>query len=58
MASADYEDLLLLSEVDHAGRVPGAHTSTIDEAIEFLKGFESAEQEAISPPNPGYQEPD
>lgn len=58
MASADYEDLLLLSEVDHAGRVPGAHASTIDEAIEFLKGFESAEQDAISPPNPGYQEPD
>ncbi len=33
----NYEDLLLLSECDRAGRVPGVETSTLEEAIEYLR---------------------
>ena len=36
-ASPDYEDLMLLRELDTAGRVPGATVGTIQEAIEYLR---------------------
>ncbi len=35
--SDDLEDLLLLSELDDAGRVPGARVPTVDEAIRYLR---------------------
>jgi len=35
--SPDYEDLLLLRELDSAGRVPGAVVGTVDEALDYLK---------------------
>ncbi len=38
--SEDNEDLLLLSECDQAGRVRGAITPTIDEALEFIRDLE------------------
>jgi hypothetical protein len=39
-ASPDFDDVLLLSELDRAGRVPGAAVGTVDEAIEYLRGLE------------------
>ena len=33
----DYEDLLLLSRCDRAGRVPGVQASELDEAIDYLR---------------------
>jgi hypothetical protein len=39
-ASPDFEDLLLLREVDDAGRVPGAAVETVDEALDYLKELE------------------
>jgi hypothetical protein len=36
-ASEDFDDLMLLRQLDDAGRVPGALVCTVDEAIEFLK---------------------
>ncbi len=39
-ASPDFEDLLLLRELDDAGRVPGAIVGTVDEALEYLKELE------------------
>src|SRR5262249_15010915 len=39
-ASPDLEDLLLLRELDDAGRVPGAIVGTVDEALDFLKELE------------------
>src|SRR5262249_58615819 len=36
-ASPDFEDLLLLRELDDAGRVPGAVVGTVDEALDYLK---------------------
>jgi HD domain len=36
-ASPDFEDLMLLRELDDAGRVPGAIVGTVDEAIEYLR---------------------
>jgi predicted HD phosphohydrolase len=33
----DYEDLVLLSEADAAGRVPGVVVCTIDEALAFIR---------------------
>jgi hypothetical protein len=39
-ASPDLEDLLLLREVDDAGRVPGAIVGTVDEALDYLKELE------------------
>jgi predicted nucleotidyltransferase len=39
-ASPDFEDLLLLSQLDQAGRVPGAVVGTVDEALDFLKELE------------------
>jgi predicted nucleotidyltransferase len=39
-ASEDFEDLLLLRECDHAGRVPGATVCTVDEALDYLRELE------------------
>jgi len=36
-SSPDFEDLMLLRELDDAGRVPGAIVGTVDEAIEYLR---------------------
>lgn len=41
-ASPDFEDLLLLRELDDAGRVSGAVVGTVDEALDFLKELERA----------------
>src|SRR5262245_3262117 len=35
--SPDFEDLMLLREVDDRGRVPGAVVPTVDEALDYLK---------------------
>jgi hypothetical protein len=39
-ASPDFDDLMLLRELDTAGRVPGAVVGTLDEALDFLKELE------------------
>ena len=39
-ASPDFEDLMLLRELDDKGRVPGAVVGSVDEALEFLKELE------------------
>jgi predicted nucleotidyltransferase len=39
-ASPDFDDLMLLRQVDDAGRVPGAVVGTVDEALDFLKELE------------------
>src|SRR5262249_45912542 len=39
-SSPDFEDLLLLRQLDDAGRVPGAVVGTVDEALEYLKVLE------------------
>jgi hypothetical protein len=39
-ASPDFEDLMLLRQLDDAGRVPGAVVGTVDEALDFLKELE------------------
>lgn len=36
-ASPDFEDLMLLRELDDKGRVPGAIVGTVDEATEYLR---------------------
>jgi predicted nucleotidyltransferase len=41
-ASEDFEDLMLLEEVDRAGRVSGALVGTVDEALDYLKELERA----------------
>jgi hypothetical protein len=38
--SPDFEDLMLLRELDDAGRVPGAVVGTVDEALDYLKELE------------------
>jgi hypothetical protein len=38
--SPDFEDLMLLRELDDAGRVPGAAVGTLDEALDYLKELE------------------
>jgi hypothetical protein len=43
-ASPDYEDLLLLRELDDAGRVPGAVVGTVDEALDYLKELERSNE--------------
>src|SRR5262249_45256832 len=35
--SEDFDDLMLLRQLDDAGRVPGAVVGTLDEALNFLK---------------------
>lgn len=39
-AHEDFEDLMLLREVDDAGRVRGAQVGTLDEALEYLRDLE------------------
>jgi len=39
-ASPDFEDLMLLRDLDDQGRVPGATVGTVDEALEYLKELE------------------
>src|SRR5262249_38207133 len=39
-ASPDFEDLMLLRELDDRGRVPGAVVGTVDEALDYLKELE------------------
>jgi predicted nucleotidyltransferase len=39
-ASPDFDDLMLLRQLDDAGREPGAVVGTVDEAIDFLKELE------------------
>jgi HD superfamily phosphodiesterase len=39
-ASPDFDDLLLLRQIDDQGRVPGAPVGTVDEALDFLKELE------------------
>ena len=39
-ASPDFEDLMLLRELDDKGRVPGAMVGTADEALGFLRELE------------------
>jgi hypothetical protein len=39
-ASPDFDDLMLLRELDDQGRVPGAMVGTVDEALDFLKELE------------------
>jgi hypothetical protein len=38
--SDDYEDLILLGELDRAGRRTGAQVCTIDEALDYVKQLE------------------
>ncbi|HEV3122406.1 MAG TPA: HD domain-containing protein [Isosphaeraceae bacterium] len=35
-----FDDLLLLAELDDAGRVPGAPVGTIDQALDYVRGLE------------------
>jgi hypothetical protein len=39
-ASPDFDDLMLLRDLDDAGRVPGAPVGTVDEALDYLKELE------------------
>ncbi|MBA3727038.1 MAG: tRNA adenylyltransferase [Armatimonadetes bacterium] len=39
-ASPDFDDLMLLRDLDSAGRIPGALVCTVDEALDFLKATE------------------
>jgi hypothetical protein len=39
-ASDDFEELLLLAELDEAGRRPGASTRSLDEAIAYLRALD------------------
>lgn len=38
--SPDYEDLLLLGEIDRAGRRTGVQVCTVDEALEYVRSLE------------------
>ena len=48
-----FEDLVLLRDLDEAGRVPGAVVGTIDQALEYLRGLE---REAYLDDAPGTSE--
>ena len=39
-ASEDFDDLMLLRDLDNSGRVSGVSVPTVDEALEFLKQLE------------------
>jgi hypothetical protein len=39
--SPDYDDLILLSELDRAGRQIGAQVCTIDEALDYIRSLEN-----------------
>ena len=38
--SESFDDLVLLRELDDAGRVPGAPVGTVDQALDYLRGME------------------
>lgn len=40
--SPDFDDLMLLRQLDDAGRVPGAPVGTVDEALQYLRELEQA----------------
>jgi hypothetical protein len=40
-ASEYFDDLVLLRDVDEAGRVPGVAVGTIDQALDYLRGLEA-----------------
>jgi hypothetical protein len=42
-ASEYLDDLKLLRELDDAGRVPGAHVGTVDQALDYLRALEREE---------------
>jgi hypothetical protein len=44
-ASPDFDDLMLLRELDSAGRVPGAVVGTLDEALDFMRELERANEQ-------------
>jgi hypothetical protein len=44
-ASEDFEDLMLLRELDDKGRVPGAQVGTVDEALDYLKELARSNEE-------------
>jgi predicted nucleotidyltransferase len=44
-ASEHFDDLMLLRELDNAGRVPGARVGTVDEALDFLRELERDNEE-------------
>jgi hypothetical protein len=39
-ASPDFDDLMLLRQLDDEGRVPGAVVGSVDEALDYLKELE------------------
>ncbi len=41
--SPDYEELILLGELDRAGRQTGVQVCTIDEALDYIRGIENEE---------------
>ncbi len=43
-ASPDFDDLMLLRELDDKGRVPGAIVGTVDEALDYLKELERSNE--------------
>jgi hypothetical protein len=43
-ASEDFDDLMLLRELDEKGRVPGAIVGTLDEAIDYLRALERSNE--------------
>lgn len=43
-ASPDFDDLMLLRELDTAGRVPGVVVCTLDEALDFMRELERANE--------------
>ena len=44
-AAEDFEDLMLLRQLDDEGRVPGAVVCTLDEALEYLRELERSNSE-------------
>jgi hypothetical protein len=43
-ASEDFDDLMLLRELDDQGRVPGVVVCTVDEALDYLRELERANE--------------
>lgn len=43
-ASEDFEDLMLLRDLDDRGRVPGVTVGTVDEALDYLRELERANE--------------
>ena len=48
--SPDFEDLMLLVDLDQAGRVAGAQVRSLDDAIDYLRRLD--DQSLWSPPSP------